>query len=75
MAFSELDSVVLLKAVPEHRLAAGDAGTVVAVYEDGAAYEVEFITLDGTTAAVLTLDRGAIRAAEPGEISHARQLD
>jgi hypothetical protein len=37
----------------------GDVGTVVHVYADGKAFEVEFTTLDGKTAAVG--DRGGSR--------------
>jgi len=34
------------------RLERGDLGTVIQVYADGKAFEVEFMTLDGRTAAV-----------------------
>ncbi len=48
----EIDTVVLTLAVPEEGLECGDAGTVVHAYQDGQALEVEFMTLDGKTAAV-----------------------
>jgi len=73
--FSELDSVVLVKDLPEHRLAAGDAGTVVLVHDDGAAYEVEFVALDGKTVAVVTVSADATRPVRSGEIAHARSMD
>jgi hypothetical protein len=38
----EHDRVVLNPPVPSERLEAGDVGTVVHVYKDGEAYEVEF---------------------------------
>ena len=50
----EHETVVLLAAVPAEGLLPGDVGTVVHVYRDGQAYEVEFITLEGKTAAVIT---------------------
>jgi len=31
--------------MPEESLEAGDVGTVVHIHKDGAAYEVEFVTL------------------------------
>lgn len=57
----ELDRVVLTAAVPSQGLVSGDVGTVVHVYPDGKAFEVEFRTLDGGTAAVATVEAGAIR--------------
>ena len=45
----ELDRVVLTAAVPSVGLVSGDVGTVVHVYEDGKAFEVELMTLDGQT--------------------------
>ena len=46
---NEHDCVVLTQDVPEASLEAGDIGTVVHVHEDGAGYEVEFMTLAGET--------------------------
>lgn len=40
----ELDRVVLKSALPNERLVPGDVGTVVHVYPDSLAYEVEFTT-------------------------------
>lgn len=70
----EHDRVVLTAAVPEEGLEAGDVGTVVHVYRDGKGYEVEFTTLDGKTAAVITTDTGTIRPVRSREITHARSL-
>ena len=53
---------------------AGDAGTVVHVYRDGLAYEVEFMTLDGKTVAVVTLEAAQIRPVGKREIPYARKL-
>ncbi len=47
----EHERVVLTRAVAGERLEAGDVGTVVHVYRDGLAYEVEFTTLDGCASA------------------------
>lgn len=43
-------------------------------YPDGEAYEVEFMTGNGDTVAVLTLERGDVRSLADGEILHARRL-
>jgi hypothetical protein len=70
----EHDRVVLNTAVPSERLEAGDVGTVVHAYKDGEAYEVEFVTLDGHTAAVATLDVSQVRAVTRRDITHVREL-
>jgi hypothetical protein len=70
----EHERVVLKSAVPTEGLEAGDVGTVVHVYRDGEAYEVEFVTLDGQTAAVVTLDSTQVRPVNSREITHAREL-
>lgn len=71
---TEHQRIVLTADVPAEGLTAGDVGTVVHVYQDGRAYEVEFVTLDGRTAAVVTLEAAQIRPVSPREITHARQL-
>lgn len=70
----ELDTVALEKDLAEHGLAKGDLGTVVHVYEDHRAYEVEFMTLTGETLGVVTLEAGAIRPIHDREIAHARAV-
>ena len=47
---------------------------MVHVYKDGLAYEVEFTTLDGETAAVVTVDSSQVRPVGKREIAHARTL-
>ena len=66
--------VVLKEPVPAEGLEAGDVGTVVHVYRDGLAYEVEFTTLEGKTAAVVTLEASQVRPVGKREITHAREL-
>ena len=68
----ELDTVALTSDLPEQGLARGDLGAVVMVYNDGEAFEVEFVALDGTTLALLTLPADAIRPIRAREIAHAR---
>jgi hypothetical protein len=68
------ERVVLKTDVPGEGLAPGDVGTVVHIYPDAQAYEVEFVTLEGKTAAVVTLEANQVRPVAPREITHARQL-
>ena len=70
----EHERVVLKTHVPADGLEAGDVGTVVHAYADGRAYEVEFVTLDGKTAAVVTLEASQVRPVSTNEIPHAREL-
>ncbi|HEX5733207.1 MAG TPA: DUF4926 domain-containing protein [Blastocatellia bacterium] len=70
----EHERVVLTTSVPASGLEAGDVGTVVHIYKDGQAFEVEFVTLNGHTAAVLTLEASQVRPVGSREITHAREL-
>jgi hypothetical protein len=70
----ELDRVVLTAPVPAERLECGDVGTVVHVYDDGKAFEIEFMALDGQTAAVATVEASAVRPVTGREITHSREL-
>ena len=71
----ELDSVVLTTDLPEHGLKSGDIGTIVLVHEGGAGYEVEFMTLDGETVAVVSLLASHLRHIGPREIAHVRPVE
>ena len=70
----EHDRIVLKSDIPAEGLKAGDVGTVVHVYRDGLAYEVEFTTLAGDTAAVVTVEAPHVRPVHKREITHAREL-
>lgn len=70
----EHDRVVLTAPVAKESLEIGDVGTVVHVYPDGKAFEVEFTTLDGRTAAVATVEASSIRPVTGREITHSREL-
>lgn len=68
---NELDQVILEIDIPKHGLERGDVGTVVLVH-GSEGFEVEFMTLDGETVALVSLARGHVRAIGHGEIAHAR---
>ena len=70
----ELDTVVLARDIEEHGLKRDDIGAVVHRYRDGSAYEVEFVTGEGSTVAVLTLTSEDIRPIGQKEILHVREL-
>jgi len=70
----EHERVVQTGPVPAERLEAGDVSTVVHVYRDGLACEVEFTTLAGKTAAVVTLESSHVRPVAEREITRAREL-
>ncbi|HLD14081.1 MAG TPA: DUF4926 domain-containing protein [Burkholderiales bacterium] len=73
-AINEHDRVVLTVDLPGEKLAAGDVGTVVHIYPEGKAFEVEFVSLEGETVAVITLERARVRSVERREITHARRV-
>ena len=74
MKIAEHDCVVLTTDLPAEKLEAGDVGTVVHIHKDGAAYAVEFITLDGHTVAVATVECSQLRPVSSRDISHVREL-
>lgn len=69
----ELDTVVLTVELPEHGLKRGDVGTVVLLHSERG-YEVEFVTLDGETVAVVSLSVNQVRPIGRREIAHARAV-
>jgi len=70
----ELDRIVLTTDLPEHGLKTGDIGTVVLVHEKSNGFEVEFVSLDGETVAVVSLFAHQVRPIGRREIAHARPL-
>ncbi len=73
MAFAALDTVVLVRDLPEHGLRAGDLGAVVEVYPpDG--LEVEFVTASGRTTALVTLTSTDVRPISDSDLVAVRSL-
>lgn len=70
----ELDTVVLTRDLKKYGLKRGDVGAVVHCYSDGKAFEVEFVTGEGQTIAVVTLTEADIRPMRREEILHVRAL-
>jgi Domain of unknown function (DUF4926) len=70
----ELQRVVLLTSIPTEGLEAGDVGTIVHLYRDGQAYEVEFVALDGHTRAVATVEADQVRPVTRRDMTHSREI-
>lgn len=70
----ELDTVVLAHDLEAYGLTQGDVGAVVHLYEDKETFEVEFVTGQGTTVALLTLSQHDLRPMYAQEILHVRAL-
>ena len=70
----EHDTVVLTRSLVDHGLEAGDVGAIVHVYDDGCAFEVEFVAGSGSTLAVVTLEASDIRPVATSEILHVRSM-
>jgi hypothetical protein len=70
----EHERVILTSDILEQGLKAGDVGTVVHLYADGRAYEVEFFALDGRTLHVTTLEASQVRPVSRRDMLHVREL-
>jgi len=73
--FEELDTVALTHDMETYGLKRGDIGAVVHTYQGRDAFEVEFVTGEGKTVALLTLSKADIRAIGGREVMHVRQLE
>jgi hypothetical protein len=71
MTYQLLDTIVLDRDVPEHGLRKGDLGAIVEVHEPDA-FEVEFVTASGRTAALLTLNARDIRPVTDDDLVSVR---
>jgi hypothetical protein len=69
----ELERVVLTADFPKASLRAGDVGTAVHVYENGAA-EVEVVLPSGYTLGLVTAEPGQFRPIGPGDVPHVRTV-
>ena len=71
MTYQLLDTIVLDRDLPEHGLRKGDLGAIVEIHEPGA-FEVEFVTASGRTAALLTLNARDIRPVGDDDLVSVR---
>lgn len=68
------DTVVLKLDLPNDGLFSGDIGAIVEVYSDDAV-EIEFVTGDGHTQALVTLAKKDLRLVSGMDILSVRTLD
>ena len=68
---NEHTQVVLVRPVPGLGLKPGDVGVVVHVHEQGQAYEVEFLSLEGRTIGVQTTRAMCGQLTTPALLSKA----
>jgi hypothetical protein len=69
--FRELDTVVLVRDLPDSGLRTGDLGAVVQVYSPEA-LEVEFVTASGRTAALLSVAASDVRSVRDDDLLAVR---
>ncbi len=75
MAYHLLDTIIATANNPDHKVLAGDLGTIVEIYTTPTlAYEVEFVNADGSTRALLTLAPDQVRQLAPADVLTTRQL-
>jgi hypothetical protein len=68
------DRIVLTEDLPSTLLKKEDVGTVVEIYKNGEAYEVEFFALDGSTLAVETVAAHLVKPVSGKMVLHTREL-
>lgn len=63
------DSVALLEDLPDDNLWRGQVGAIVEIYNNGEAFEVEFVDTAGNTYGLLTLepDQFIVLSREPAD--------
>jgi hypothetical protein len=72
-SFNDLDTVVLLRDIPEAGLRGGGLGAVVKVYSPDS-LEVEFVTASGRTQALLTLRAQDVRSVHDDDLLAVRTV-
>ena len=71
---AEHTQVVLKRPRPSLWVEPGDVGVVVHTYGNGEAYEVEFLSFDGNTIGVSTVEAADLRQASGRAVLHEREL-
>lgn len=73
MTYKPLDTVILVRDVPEQGLRAGDLGAVVETYEDDR-MDVEFVTASGHTTALVILLAADVRPIADSDLVTVRTV-
>jgi hypothetical protein len=75
MDYQLLDTVIAAVNMPDQGVLAGDVGAIVEIYTaPQPAYEIEFVSPDGTTRALLTLSPDQVRRLAARDVITTRQL-
>lgn len=74
MTFQLLETVVLIRDIPEHGLRRGDLGAIVETYAPNG-LDVEFVTASGRRQALVTLTEHDVRPVEDHDLIAARSLE
>ena len=69
----ETEVVVLTVDLPAYGLKSGDVGTITMVH-GRTGYEFEFMTLEGETIAVVSVDTIQVRPIAHREVAHVRTI-
>jgi len=72
--FKDLDTVVLMRDVPNVGLRRGDLGAIVEIYGPNA-FEVEFVAASGRTQALVTLAADDLRHVDDHDLISVRTLE
>ena len=72
--FNLLDTVVLMRDIPDAGLRRGDLGAIVEVYGPNA-FEVEFVAASGRTQALVTLTADDMRHVGDQDLVSVRPLE
>jgi hypothetical protein len=70
----EHERAVLTIELPDYGLKIGDVGTIVHIYSDEMAYEIEFFTLDGHRLDVVTVEISQVRPIKRNDVLHVREM-
>jgi hypothetical protein len=70
----EHERAVLTIDLPDYGLKIGDVGTIVHIYSDEMAYEIEFFTLDGHRLDVVTVEISQVRPIKRNDVLHVREM-
>jgi hypothetical protein len=71
MEYAMLDTVVLLRDIPDHGLRAGDLGAVVELFPPDS-LEVEFVDASGRTTALMVLRTSEVRSIADTDVVAVR---
>lgn len=70
----EHQRVISTSNLETNALKAGDVGMAIHIHRGGEAFEAKFLTPQGETAAIATVDASSIRPVTQRDMTHARLI-